>query len=225
MKWWDGLTARRRQGAAAAPPSLTTVHEVMLAVQADVRRLGGAVVRTEAQAKSAAERIAATGTQLQEGMERLRRQQAEAAAAAGRLAEERARLLVPFLDLGDSLARALRAAAGPLRSPVGGEGEAPAAGPVAAERLEQVQTLSRLAEQWERLLADAGVRALAAEGMPFDPRLHRAIGSVERAGAAGHVVLVDRQGYRLDNALLRPAEVWVAVAPVQGAASDERGMP
>jgi hypothetical protein len=41
----------------------------------------------------------------------------------------------------------------------------------------------------------------------------------------GRVVLVDRQGYRLDGAVLRPAEVWVAVGRAEQAVDGDRDVP
>ena len=206
-----------RHGRGAVPssgrtgpvrPTVAMVHEATLAVQADVRRLGAVIVRTETQAKTVAERVNTMGAETLDALERLRRQHAEATAAAGRAAEERARLLLPFLDLADNFARALRAAAQP-----GGLEPGPVDGTEAAEpsveRREALEVLTHLADHLDRILRAAGLRAVAGTGMPFDPRLHRAVGTVERPESDGRVVLVDRQGYRLDGMLLRPAEVWV----------------
>lgn len=56
-----------------------------------------------------------------------------------------------------------------------------------------------------------GVEPFGAEGAPFDPEWHEAIGAVsERNIPGGTVVKVERKGYRLDGELLRPARVLVA---------------
>lgn len=234
MGFWDRFRPRAAPAAATARPTLAAVLEATLQLQADVRRLGGALVRAETQTRTLAERVTGVGAETREAIERLRRQQAESSAAAGRtaerLAEERMRLLAPFLDLADGFRRALRAAVTPEsgRPARGGgdgdpaapegPGDAGAAAPaLAAARRDTLETLARLADHLDRILRDAGLQPLSAAGMPFDPRLHRAVGAVARPSEwEGRVVLVDRQGYRLDGVLLRPAEVWVAVPADRG---------
>jgi molecular chaperone GrpE len=56
-----------------------------------------------------------------------------------------------------------------------------------------------------------GVEPFEAEGAPFDPEWHEAIGAIsERNVPSGTVVKVEQKGYRLDGKLLRPARVLVA---------------
>ncbi|MDP9263660.1 MAG: nucleotide exchange factor GrpE [Acidobacteriota bacterium] len=63
-------------------------------------------------------------------------------------------------------------------------------------------------------LARLGVRAIAAEGEPFDPRHHEAVEVVESTAVADHHVLEELQrGYMLKERLLRPAMVRVAKHP------------
>ena len=51
----------------------------------------------------------------------------------------------------------------------------------------------------------------SAVGEPFDPRVHEALGSVEREDLPDqHVAEEIRRGYRLRDRLLRPALVRVA---------------
>ena len=207
-----GRSALRRfffGGPPAAVQGQASLEDVLDAVQqlrGEVRRIGAAAVRAETRVETLGERLEGLGADLGGALARLARQTAELAAEQTRGGSEHARLLLPFLDLGDTLARAARALAEP--APTDG-GEAQAA--LQQERAAFVDVLQRIGGQLERILRAAGVEAIAQEGMPFDPRLHRAVGRLTRPALAGRVVLVDRQGYRLDGALLRPAEVWVAV--------------
>lgn len=58
------------------------------------------------------------------------------------------------------------------------------------------------------LLRQGGATAIGAEGEPFDPRVHEAVGTV--AGPADRVVRVDQPGFQLDDGtLVRPARVRV----------------
>ncbi len=60
------------------------------------------------------------------------------------------------------------------------------------------------------LLAAEGVEEIATDG-PFDPHVHEALMTQRAEGVeAGHVVQVVQRGYRLGDAVLRPARVVVA---------------
>ena len=59
-----------------------------------------------------------------------------------------------------------------------------------------------------------GVQVIAAEGQPFDPRLHEAVEMVETEDAPDQTVVEELQrGYRVKDRLLRPAMVRVAKNP------------
>lgn len=74
--------------------------------------------------------------------------------------------------------------------------------------------LRLIERQWTDALAAAGVRAIAAEGAPFDPNLHQALQHVETTDApAGTVMHEIVRGYTLHERLLREAQVVVAKAP------------
>lgn len=61
------------------------------------------------------------------------------------------------------------------------------------------------------VMRQQGVQPIEAEGQPFDPTLHEAIGAVASAEQEpGMVTAVVEKGYRLHNRLLRPARVLVA---------------
>jgi molecular chaperone GrpE len=65
------------------------------------------------------------------------------------------------------------------------------------------------------LLKDAGVQVIPTVGQPFDPHLHVAVDAVEREDVPhGFIVSEQRRGYRLNDNVLRFAEVAVARRPV-----------
>jgi molecular chaperone GrpE len=73
-----------------------------------------------------------------------------------------------------------------------------------------------IVKQMEDTLRQLQVHAVPAVGEPFDPRVHEAIGSVERHDLPDqHVAEEIRRGYRLRDRLLRPALVRVTSNPKQ----------
>jgi molecular chaperone GrpE len=68
-----------------------------------------------------------------------------------------------------------------------------------------------IVKQMEEILQKLQVVAVPAVGEPFDPRLHEALGAVERDDLPDqHVAEEVRRGYKLRERLLRPALVRVA---------------
>lgn len=67
-------------------------------------------------------------------------------------------------------------------------------------------------KSFEDVLARHGVHVFSALGEPFDPRLHEALLQVESDAAPGTVVAEHGRGFLLEERLLRPAMVGVAVA-------------
>ena len=134
---------------------------------------------------------------LQADMENYRkRQQRNAQDQIGR---ERGRLLNAFLDIVDDLERALAA-------PDGDDGLRSSDG-----LRRGVELTHRAAIQ---LLEKEGAVAIAAEHQPFDPNWHEAVATIPRNGgevAPGTVTQVVEPGYRINDQLLRPAKVVVAV--------------
>ena len=66
-------------------------------------------------------------------------------------------------------------------------------------------------KQLQTALEKMNVQRIAAQGEPFDPRLHEAIEMVESDEVPDHHVLEELQpGYRMKDRLLRPAMVRVA---------------
>jgi len=134
---------------------------------------------------------------LQADMENYRKRQQRA--AQDQIRQERNRLLNAFLEIVDDLERA-------MATPVAG-GERGH-----AEGLQRgVELTHRAAMQ---LLEKEGAVAFEAKGQPFDPNWHEAVATVPRNGhrfEPGTVLEVVEPGYRLDDELLRPAKVVVAV--------------
>lgn len=63
----------------------------------------------------------------------------------------------------------------------------------------------------QSLLESEGVRAIAAEGKPFDPAFHEAISHEPADGVeSGYVIAVTQNGYLLGDRVIRPALVRVA---------------
>jgi molecular chaperone GrpE len=140
---------------------------------------------------------------LQADMENYRKRQQRY--AQNQIEQERARLLNAFLGIVDDLERALAAPDGDDALPCG-------------EGLRHGDALRRGVELTHRaalqILQKEGAVAIAAEDQPFDPNWHEAVATAPRNGsevAPGTVIQVIEPGYRLDDQLLRPAKVIVAV--------------
>ncbi len=79
---------------------------------------------------------------------------------------------------------------------------------------EFVSGVELINKQLHDVLTRLGVRAVPAEGEPFDPKLHEAIQVVDTTEAEDNHVLQELQrGYQLKDRLLRPAMVTVARNP------------
>jgi molecular chaperone GrpE len=73
-----------------------------------------------------------------------------------------------------------------------------------------------IVKQMEDVLRQMQVNAIPAVGEPFDPRVHEALGTVERADLPDqHVAEEIRRGYKLRERLLRPAMVRIVSNPKQ----------
>jgi molecular chaperone GrpE len=74
-----------------------------------------------------------------------------------------------------------------------------------------VDGVRMVARQFEDALSSLGVTVIDAEGQPFDPAVHEAIGGVESPDVElDTVVEVLQPGYKLHDRVLRPALVRVA---------------
>lgn len=73
-----------------------------------------------------------------------------------------------------------------------------------------------IVKQMGEVLRQLQVMPVPAVGEPFDPRVHEALGAVDRDDIPDHYVAEEiRRGYRLRDRLLRPAMVRVAHNPSQ----------
>jgi molecular chaperone GrpE len=69
-------------------------------------------------------------------------------------------------------------------------------------------------KQLNDFLADNGLQPINAEGQPFDPNLHEAIGhEASDTIPDHHVIRQTRRGYRFKDRLLRPSSVVVSKGP------------
>lgn len=76
------------------------------------------------------------------------------------------------------------------------------------------QGMQMVKKQLDDFLTAQGVEEVPAEGLAFDPNVHEAVSQEETAEAeCGSVLHVLRRGYRMNERLLRPANVVVAKAP------------
>jgi molecular chaperone GrpE len=82
---------------------------------------------------------------------------------------------------------------------------------------EQFRTgVELIAKQMEEVLRSLNVTPVETVGVAFDPRVHEALESVERADLPDHQVIDEvRRGYRIKDRLLRPALVRIASNPGQ----------
>ena len=148
----------------------------------------------------------------------LRRAQADLVNYRNRMETERAdllkygtqRLLVRLLPILDELSLAL---------------QQPSDGATSDSWLEGFHLINR---KLQLLLEQEGVEPIDALGKPFDPSEHEALAQQQTADKSdGDVLMVVRNGYKLHNRVLRPAQVVVAVndgsapAPESGPASDK----
>ena len=81
-----------------------------------------------------------------------------------------------------------------------------------AGTVEQLRSgVSLIVKQMEEVLQKMQVNAIPTVGEAFDPRIHEAMGTVERDDVPDHHVVEEiRRGYKLRDRLLRPALVRVA---------------
>ncbi|MFZ1086188.1 MAG: nucleotide exchange factor GrpE [Terracidiphilus sp.] len=73
-----------------------------------------------------------------------------------------------------------------------------------------------IVKQMEDVLRQLNVTPIPAEGVEFDPRMHEALGTVERHDLPDHHIAEEiRRGYKLRDRLLRPSLVRIASNPKQ----------
>ena len=78
-----------------------------------------------------------------------------------------------------------------------------------------------VAKQLQEFLTSSGVEVIDADGKPFDPNLHEALGAEESATVPEGIVIRQlRKGYRLRERLIRPANVFVSKGKPQQPTSE-----
>ena len=164
-----------------------------------------AAANDEALASAAADlRIAELETQLKEASERALRTQAELEnyrkRAQRELADERRYAVVPLvrdlLSVVDNLQRAIGAA----QQTADGKG-----------LLEGVELV---ASQVEGVLKQHGCQPIETVGKPFDPHEHQAlVQEPSDQHPAGTVTRATQVGYKLQDRVIRPAQVFVSTGP------------
>jgi molecular chaperone GrpE len=117
----------------------------------------------------------------------LKRRMEEERSEVGRLAN--AALVINLLPLVDDLERALRTVDTKLAG------------------LTWIDGIWLIYRKFQSVLESAGVKEIAADGQPFDPKVHEAIS--EAPGDEGKVVSVVQKGYTLGERVIRPAMVVV----------------
>jgi molecular chaperone GrpE len=82
---------------------------------------------------------------------------------------------------------------------------------------EQLRTgVELIVKQMDETLRSLNVQVIPTVGQPFDPRVHEALGSIERDDLPDQSVAEEiRKGYRIRERMLRPALVRVVSNPKQ----------
>jgi molecular chaperone GrpE len=82
---------------------------------------------------------------------------------------------------------------------------------------EQLRTgVELIVKQMDETLRTLQVQAIPTIGQQFDPRVHEALGTVEREDLPDHSIAEEiRKGYRIRERLLRPAMVRIVSNPKQ----------
>jgi len=82
---------------------------------------------------------------------------------------------------------------------------------------EQLRTgVELIVKQMDETLRNLQVQAIPTIGQQFDPRVHEALGTVEREDLPDHSIAEEiRKGYRIRERLLRPAMVRIVSNPKQ----------
>jgi molecular chaperone GrpE len=177
--------------AEPAPEQAWEAHEAEAlaeSVEERVRRLEQQL----AEAQRRAEELNDKYLRALADLENLRRRSRHERANAARDGE--AAILLEVLPLLDNFARAMAAAQDSNDS----------------EAL--MQGVGMAYDQLHAALARKGVRPIEAEGQPFDPQYHDAVGRLETTQhPEGSVAVEIQKGYMLGDRVLRPSRVMVAV--------------
>ena len=181
------MTTPRRDAAAGAADGAAEVDAGSAADDDSTSELTGTAREVPVAAAEPDERY----LRLAADFENFRRRKAQELIDRSRYAsQEAATALLPVLDnLRRAIAHANEAGDGTVM--VGG--------------------LELVVREFETALAQLGVEPIEAEGTPFDPSLHEAIGGEDRGDVEVDTVIDEVQrGYRLHDRVIRPSLVRVA---------------
>jgi len=179
-----------------------------VAVEENPESVGGPVLVEEQPAipGPSAEEFAALKTERDQLLDRLARLQAEFDNARKRQEREKQEfkdyatgsVIEQFLPVLDNFALALNANAS----------------------AEQMRTgVELIVKQMDEVLRGLNVQPVPSVGQQFDPRVHEALGTVERDDLPDHSILDEiRKGYKIRERLLRPAMVRIVSNPKQSEA-------
>lgn len=85
-----------------------------------------------------------------------------------------------------------------------------------------VDGVKMVAKQFVDILGQFGIKAIDAQGKPFDPEKHEALSQIPAPGvAAGTVVAEMQRGYMIHDRLLRAAQVAIAAIADEEPAAEE----
>lgn len=91
-----------------------------------------------------------------------------------------------------------------------------------ADKEKLVQGMGMVLKKMQKVMEAEGVRAIEAEGQPFDPYRHDAVMEVETAEDPDGIVLEEvRRGYMYKDRVLRASVVKVARCPREGEEKDQ----
>ncbi len=186
----DPTLEEKESSATETPLTLTPAEELAQKTAQETTRLQGQVEQYRNQALHAA-------ADLENYRKRMIREKEEILRYANSSLLEK---LLPILDNFELGLEAARASA---------EGKA----------AEIVNGLSMVQRQLSDFLKENGLQLIEAEGVPFDPKWHEAIGQENHETLSeGHIIKQLRRGYRLAERLIRPASVIVSKGKEDGQA-------
>lgn len=179
-----GETAHEPEAVSEALPAVEALQQQVTELQARLADLEGQLAEAQAQSAEYKDGWQRALADFQNYKRRVEAEKAEAYRIA--LGD----IIKRYLPILDDLERAL------------------AARPAELAWAEGIELIYR---KWQTLLEGEGVTRIPAEGQPFDPNVHEAVGQEPVEGvASGTVIEVIRQGYLLGERVLRPAMVRVA---------------
>ena len=196
------------------------------AVPIDIDSAAFAELTSEEQVESLKEILQDSRKQTAQNLDLAQRAQAEMANLRRRSDEERislgkysnSRLIAKLLPVVEELVLAMAHAEG--KKAEASSEETPGAETPGPES-PWIQGVRLIQRNLVTLLESEGVTAINAVGALFNPQEHEALGTDESSEyPPGHVMQTVRQGYRLHDRIIQPAQVIVAREP-QGVVTDD----